>query len=143
MDTNSITQLTKISTSVSSPTLTDFVRNSFPTPKDLTSSDSLSQLYRDLMTPRHRSDSWGPNSDDQMTDYDDNGSDSGVIFTLGNVDDLDSNNVDMRVNDYDNYSDDGSVDSEDYDYTAGNMFRAPLGPRRSYTLPDLHVVSCF
>ena len=147
MDTStcSITQLNKLSTSVSSPTLTDFVRNSFPANPDLTSSDSLSLLFRDLMIPGYHSDAGFTNSDERMSDFGDEESDSGIIFTLGNMDDLEGETSNMKgYNDYDDYSDNGSNDSMEYDYTPGNMFRAPLGLSRNHTsLPDLHVISCF
>ena len=61
----------------------------------------------------------------------DDESDSGVIFTLGYTE------TELGT---DNFT---SADNNDVNGWMGNICRTPLGTRRSYTMPDLHVVSCF
>lgn len=126
-----------MATSVSSPILTDLVRNSLSLNHKLSSSDSLSQLFRELMIPSFYDNRLAAQSEERATDVDEEESDSGVIFTLGcNENEIENNKTHIE-------SDDKHCDEDYSDLTMGNICRAPLGTRRNYTMPDLHVVSCF
>lgn len=131
IDRAELTPFVKLSTSVSSPSLTELVRNSFSTLQELSSPGSLSQLFRELMLPGYSGRPVPP--PDRPVDGKDDDSDSGVIFTLGYKDTevgTSSGNIDDDVED-------------DVDEWMGNICRTPLGSRRNYTMPDLHIVSCF
>ena len=91
------------------------------------------------MVPGYYGDTGVTTSEEQLIDFSEDESDSGVIFTLGYTDSELENETQNIKGDYDCDDD----DDDDYDFMTGNMFRAPLGNRRNYTMPDLHVVSCF
>ena len=119
----------KITSSVSSPSITDLVRHSAfsLSQHELTSPASLSLLLKEFMLPVH--ESIKPVKQPVETVRNNSLVADNVIFTIG----CDEEDSIPRFN----------RDEETNDELMGKMYREPLSSRRNYTMPDLHVVSCF
>lgn len=120
-------EYTPLLRSVSFPTIKELVNTSFSPLQEL-SPGCLSQLVTEFLLPGYGTVTSPAERTEEVQDDE---SDSGVIFTLGYTD------TELGT---DNFT---SADNNDVNGWMGNICRTPLGTRRSYTMPDLHVVSCF
>lgn len=119
-------EYTALLRSVSSPTIKELVNTSFSSLQEL-SHGSLSEMVTEFLLPGYRTHPAAGSEEVQ-----DDESDSGVIFTLGYTD------TELETDNFNSADDDNDVSE-----WMGNICRTPIGTRRSYTMPDLHVVSCF